>query len=402
MNVAENYMLRQMQQMASNMSGMPKTGGSGSKKDQTDSFQDMLDQTGKDTAVTDKENTSVGSQNGQDKKEEPVQDAKGEAAGKPAGTTEKEPGKVQELHGDPNAMASVMDLFRPEIVDVSEAETAAVAAPVEAVGQETGAVETAVEEVVPEIQMAVTQAPEEKAPVQELPQEAQAAPEEVPETEDVQPVVEAPKAEAVEAAPEKPQAVEEAKPEAVEVSGDTAGEAEKPREDAAQVNQPVFQKVDTAPMKVGESYKTVDTEEPQMEEKLADTVREAVQAGAERVEIQLSPANLGRITIEMTRSVEGMLEVVIHAATTKAAGLLNQHLDGLHAALQNYGQETVRVEVQRGQEAQEQHLFQHADPDGRGRQQGREEQRQQRQEEEHSSGDFLQKLRLGLVSLETI
>lgn len=400
MNVAENILLRQM---AGSMSSVPQVGGNGNKKEQKDSsFQDMLDQTGKDTAVNNKENASVDNQGSQDQKE-PVQDAKGETTEKPAGKTEREPGKAQELHGDPNAMASVMDLFRPEIVDVSEAETIAAAAPVEAVGQETAAVETAVEEVVPEIQMAVTQVPEEKAPVQELPQEVQAAPEEAPETGDAQPVVEAPKAEAVEAAPEKPEAVEEARPEAVEASGDTTEEAEKPQEDAAEINQPVFQKVDTAPMKVGESYKTVDTEEPQMEEKLADTVREAVQAGAERVEIQLSPANLGRITIEMTRSVEGMLEVVIHAATTKAAGLLNQHLDGLHAALQNYGQETVRVEVQRGQEAQEQHLFQHADPDGRGRQQGREDQQhQQRQEEEHSSGDFLQKLRLGLVSLETI
>ena len=106
MNVAESYMLRQMQQMAANMSGVPKTGGSGSKKDQTDSFQDMLDQTGKDTAVNDKENTSVGSQDGQDQKE-PVQDTKGDAAEKPAGKPEKEPGKAQELHGDPNAMASV-------------------------------------------------------------------------------------------------------------------------------------------------------------------------------------------------------------------------------------------------------------------------------------------------------
>ena len=60
------------------------------------------------------------------------------------------------------------------------------------------------------------------------------------------------------------------------------------------------------------------------------------------------------------------------------------------------------MEVQRSQESQEQHLFQHADPDGRGNQQRREEQHQQQQEEEHSSGDFLQKLRLGLVSLETI
>ena len=401
MNVAENYMLRQMQQMAANMSGVPKTGGSGSKKDQTDSFQDMLDQTGKDTAVNDKENPSVGSQDGQDQKE-PVQDAKGDAAEKPAGKPEKEPGKAQELHGDPNAMASVMDLFRPEIVDVSEAETTAAAAPVETVVQESAAVETAVEETVPEIKMAVTQVAEEKAPVQEAPQETQAATEELPETEKAQPVAEAPKAESVEAAPEKSEAVKEVKPEAVEVREAGTEEAEKPQEDAAEIAQPVFQKVDTAPMKVGESYKTVDTEEPHMEEKLADTVREAVQAGAERGEIQLSPANLGRITIEMTRSVEGMLEVVIHAATTKAAGLLSQHLDGLHAALQNYSQETVQVEVQRSQESQEQHLFQHADPDGRGNQQRREEQHQQQQEEEHSSGDFLQKLRLGLVSLETI
>ena len=189
MNVAENYMLRQMQQMAANMSGVPKTGGSGSKKDQTDSFQDMLDQTGKDTAVNDKENTSV-DQNGQDKKE-PVQDTKGDAAEKPAGKPEKEPGKAQELHGDPNAMASVMDLFRPEIVDVSEAETTAAAAPVETVVQESAAVETAVEETVPEIKMAVTQVAEEKAPVQEAPQETQAATEELPETEKAQPVAEA-------------------------------------------------------------------------------------------------------------------------------------------------------------------------------------------------------------------
>ena len=295
-----------------------------------------------------------------------------------------------------------MDLFRPEIVDVSEAETTAAAAPVETVVQESAAVETAVEETVPEIKMAVTQVAEEKAPVQEAPQETQAATEELPETEKAQPVAEAPKAESVEAAPEKSEAVKEVKPEAVEVREAGTEEAEKPQEDAAEIAQPVFQKVDTAPMKVGESYKTVDTQEPHMEEKLADTVREAVQAGAERVEIQLSPANLGRITIEMTRSVEGMLEVVIHAATTKAAGLLSQHLDGLHAALQNYSQETVQVEVQRSQESQEQHLFQHADPDGRGNQQRREEQHQQQQEEEHSSGDFLQKLRLGLVSLETI
>lgn len=399
MNVAENFMLRQMQQMAANMSSVPKTGNGGGKKDQTSSFQDMMDQTGQDTKVD--ASDSTGSDNGQTQKD-PVQNT--ENAEKPAVKTEKdqEAGKVQEMHGDPNAMAAVMDLFRPEIVDVPEEGTLA-AAPVEAVGQETAApVEMISEEVMPEVQVDAGPIQVENVQVvQEAPQETvvEQAPEAVQQTE--APVE---TAEAVEAAPEQAEVVEEAKPEEVQVTQRSeTEETAEPQEGAAEVTQHVFHEVDTTPVKVGESYRTLDTEEPHMEEKLADTVREAVEAGAERVEIQLSPANLGRITIEMTRSASGVLEVVLHAANTKAAGLLGQHLDGLHAALQSYSQESVHVEVQRTQENQEQHLFQHADPDGRGRQQGREEQRQHQQEnEEHDSGDFLQKLRLGLVSLETI
>ena len=110
------------------------------------------------------------------------------------------------------------------------------------------------------------------------------------------------------------------------------------------------------------------------------------------MEIRLTPQNLGALTIEMTKDANGALQVVLHAANSRTAGLLDQHLNGLHAALQNYSQEPVQIEVQRGEESQQQHFQQQADPDGRGRQ------RQQRQEtqEETSHGDFLQKLRLGL------
>ena len=87
MNVAENILLRQM---AGSMSSVPQVGGNGNKKEQKDSsFQDMLDQTGKDTAVNNKENASVDNQGSQDQKE-PVQDAKGESAEKPAAGTEKD------------------------------------------------------------------------------------------------------------------------------------------------------------------------------------------------------------------------------------------------------------------------------------------------------------------------
>ena len=46
MNVAENLLMQQMQSMAN----LPKIGNTGNK-DQTGSFQDMMDQTGKDNAV---------------------------------------------------------------------------------------------------------------------------------------------------------------------------------------------------------------------------------------------------------------------------------------------------------------------------------------------------------------
>lgn len=103
----------------------------------------------------------------------------------------------------------------------------------------------------------------------------------------------------------------------------------------------------------------------------------------------------------MTKDANGALQVVLHASNARAAGVLNQHLDGLHTALQGYGHEEVHVEVQRGQESQEQHLNKQADPDGHGQQQrGRQ---QERQEESHANGEeFMQKLRLGLFGTEEL
>ena len=81
------------------------------------------------------------------------------------------------------------------------------------------------------------------------------------------------------------------------------------------------------------------------------------------------------------------MQVVLHTANAKAATLLAQHMDGLNAALQGYGRSEVQVEVQRGEESQQ------------GQQQ--QQQRQQQQDNGHS-GDFIQKLRLGLFNLEDI
>ena len=163
--------------------------------------------------------------------------------------------------------------------------------------------------------------------------------------------------------------------------------------------QPLFKDVKAAPIKVGDNFQ-LDTRQPDMEAKLADTIRFAAQQGLRQIEIRLSPENLGALTIRLTQSADGALQVVLRTGTVKAANLLSQHMDGLNAALQGYGQNSeVRVEVQRSEDSQQaqQQQQQQTDPNGHNRQ-SRQQQRQP-QEESHS-GDFLQKLRLGLFGTE--
>ena len=348
-------MCQQMTLLASGM-GLPPTGegkdGGGA------SFQDMIEkvnekvESGKETP---------------EKPEEKQETAEQEKA--PASPKEEEELKAENLTVNPNA-AGLVDLFRPEITPVAE-ETAAAPVLVEAV------VETA-EEPEAAVELPVMDAGAETAETVELPEEPQASFQET-----------------LEEAPQQQAETEEVREELPEVKTEVRvqEDGDEPKAEAAEVEEPLFHDVKAAPVKVGESYETVDTQEPDMDGKLADAIRQAAQNGSERVEIRLTPQNLGALTIEMAKDASGALQVVIHASSSKAAGLLHQHLDGLHAALQSYSQEPVQIEVHRGEESQQQNLHQQADPDGRGRQQ----QNQQQEREEHDSGDFLQKLRLGLV-----
>ena len=164
-------------------------------------------------------------------------------------------------------------------------------------------------------------------------------------------------------------------------------------------DRPLFKDVEAAPVKVGENFQ-LDTEQPDMDASLADAIRYADQQGLRQIEIKLSPENLGSLTVKLTQASDGSLQVVLHAANLKAANLLSQHMDGLNAALQGYGQNNeVHVEVQRGGDSQQaqQQQQQQADPDGRNQQQ---QQQQQRQQESEHSGDFVQRLRLGLFGLD--
>ena len=166
-------------------------------------------------------------------------------------------------------------------------------------------------------------------------------------------------------------------------------DSETPEEAPAETT--VFGEVEAAPVKVGEAPKAEKPEMP-VEEQIAPKLTEALQKGETRVEVTLTPENLGKVTVEMTWKEDGGLVVQLHAENHRTQGLLEKSVSGLEALLSRENQQEVRVEVPRQQESQQQNFY-----DGR---QGHDGQRQQerRQGRQANSGeDFLQQLSLGLI-----
>ncbi len=389
MTNVENALLRQMQKMAACLGAMQGAVNKDKGNQAAVSFQEMMQQSG-----------------GKVSSKQPAKDApaekpvKGEEENLEEGSLpvekQEEELKPENLAGNPNAV--VMELFRPEIVEGAGEQTAE---PILAAIPEETVQETAMdlEGQSPELETGVDAGVGAEVSMEQQPRDFGQAMEEAPvQQETAQPVQVR-----QEDAPE--QAVEEVDkpddlPDTVEVKVENLEEGEETSGESAAAGQAVFHETESVPVKVGERYETVDTQKPEMENQLADVIRGAAQTGTERIQIHLAPQNLGSLVIEMTKDANGALQVVLHTSNAKAAGVLNQHLDGLHNALQSYGQEEVRVEVQRGQESQEQH-FKQADPDGRGQHQQR--QQQERHEEDSVNGqEFLQKLRLGLFGTDEL
>jgi hypothetical protein len=389
MTNVENALLRQMQKMAACLGAMQGAVNKDKGNQAAVSFQEMMQQSG-----------------GKVSSKQPAKDApaekpvKGEEENLEEGRLpvekQEEELKPENLAGNPNAV--IMELFRPEIVEGAGEQAAE---PILAAIPEETVQETAMdlEGQSPELETGVDAGVGAEVSMEQQPRDFGQAMEEAPvQQETTQPVQVR-----QEDAPE--QAVEEVDkpddlPDTVEVKVENLEEGEETSGESAAAGQAVFHETESVPVKVGERYETVDTQKPEMENQLADVICGAVQTGTERIQIHLAPQNLGSLVIEMTKDANGALQVVLHTSNAKAAGVLNQHLDGLHNALQSYGQEEVRVEVQRGQESQEQH-FKQADPDGRGQHQQR--QQQERHEEDSVNGqEFLQKLRLGLFGTDEL
>lgn len=170
--------------------------------------------------------------------------------------------------------------------------------------------------------------------------------------------------------------------------------------DAQQAPRQIFQDVEAAPVKVGETYDAQQTQEPDVAKQIDAQLAQALQKGESVVRIQLTPERLGTVTVEISQNASGIMHVALSAHSAETRGLLERHAGDLQGMLSSRGQE-VQVDVQRQQESQQNQNQQHQQNyDGRnGHAQDGQERR--RQHQEHTSPqDFMQQLRLGLIPVD--
>ncbi len=161
----------------------------------------------------------------------------------------------------------------------------------------------------------------------------------------------------------------------------------------------LFGQVQAAPVKVAETVaEPVEVETAEGREKLADQILDAVDVGENRVEISLSPASLGKMTVEITRTDSGGLSVVLTAANSKTAEILERHAGNLQELVAAGSKSQVRVEVQSTQSGSSQR-FMNPDANENARDQQRQGGDGRRRRDNKSDEDFLQKLRLGLAAV---
>lgn len=238
------------------------------------------------------------------------------------------------------------------------------------------------------------QIPVEKAgaPAPEQAAAAAAEEEELPQTTEAPEAAQKTEERTVERTVEVKVEVREAAPQAVERSETEEEETPELRETG--VETPVFEDVKAVPVKVGEAPRAAKAAEQPVEEQIAPKLTEALQSGETRVELQLTPENLGKVTVEMTWSDDKGLVVQIHAENRETQNLLNRNTANLAELLGRETQREVRVEVPRQEESQRQDLYEQQ------QQQHRQQQQERRQKQAASNEDFIQQLRLGLIPLE--
>ena len=359
-------------------------GSTGSKKgaQNDNSFRDMLAQKQQGDNAPQQSASSTTS------RDEGVKTEGSQQAGEQKPTNQQETaGMDAEIQQDAQMLAAAM-LMQPMVLPVEQpvmqqqaeqpvavqvTETVQVAQPVAA---EQAAVQT--------VQQAPVQAEEQFRPVQQ--QQNAAAPQAEPAPEQKPIAVQQDGA-----AEQKPMQNDGAKQ---TVEQPKAAE-KQPEVVVTQAETPLFHDVKAMPVKVGENAPVVNTQSADMDEKLADTVMKAeLKQVGDKIEIQLEPRNLGRITVELTQK-DGQLGLLIHTDNAKAANLLSQHSSGLAALVESRTNQPVQIYVQQ-QEQQSQPQY-----DGRnGQQHERQQQQSSHRPDKDEQDSFLGQLRLGLVQFE--
>ena len=159
--------------------------------------------------------------------------------------------------------------------------------------------------------------------------------------------------------------------------------------------KPLFQQMEHTPVKVGETP-TANVNSPNFEQALAKPIEKALVEGAQTLEIKLTPAHLGNVTVSLTQNQDGTLHVVLLTMTEKTTRLLSEHTGGLMHLLRAGAHPGVQIEVQQSEPSQQYHQ---EDRQNQGQRDPREQERRQQQERQHTSDNFLQQLRLGLLPL---
>lgn len=333
--------------------------------------------------------------------------------GKPSGQETQKTGTTGKEEGTSSAKDAAQASEREEPVSEQQMTMAALAMmqnpvivqPVEVPAEEAAAAPQASSELLeataPVLESAAPKAEAElTAPVENLNAEA---PKPVEKAEQPQ------AAEKIEAPKEKAEPVtqgkEEVKAEGAETGPESKEKAEvevkgrTPETMSGGIAEPLFHDVEAAPVKVANAKAPEQAEAgEQVKGQVAQKVTEALQQGESQVQLQLNPEYLGHVTVELTRSAEGALSVVLHAERLQTQGLLEKHMGGLQELLSANGREDVVVEVQRQQESQQSANFDYNGSSGNGKQ-GQPQQEQQQRQPQHTE-NFLQQLRLGLVPLE--
>lgn len=349
------------------------------------SFQDLLDQRREDMTQTGKEDTNLN---------EPQGDQNVGTSGKPDKDTQIANLEVVAAAAAPGVYSDLMPVQANFVEAVGSAgSTVAQAVTIEPAVADVQTVLTAQPQV--QAQTVLPQAQQETAQPQQTIQQTgttadvQAAPVSVPQSGET----------AAQSANPQSGAEENLAQDMTQSAAAQTGSNEGKDVSVESFQTPLFQNVEATPVRVGEG-ETLDMNAPaqEVDKSLGEMLKTALDRGEQRLEIKLSPANLGTVTAEFIRTPEGALHVVLHAETEQTARLLSDHASSLGLILQDNTHGEVRVQVAQPQENQS--AWHNPDQDG-GQQQQQQSQQQQRNPPRQEAETFLHQLRLGLVQKET-